>query len=143
MGQAQINVRTRACSGTFIARTKQAALTHNVRGKELSTCISLFRQEQMAICHAPRLVAPPKAFHPSQGGDRNNLIVIPLVQEERTAQERTTHEPQRQQQPIQRQQAPIRKPTLILPQDKWAGGSTVGASAAEHTTTKGALWQLE
>ena len=38
MGQAQINVRTRACSGTFIARTKQAALTHNVRGKELKAC---------------------------------------------------------------------------------------------------------
>ena len=37
MGQAQINVRTRACSRTSIARTKQAALTHNVRGKEL-TC---------------------------------------------------------------------------------------------------------
>ena len=37
MGQAQINVRIRACSGTFIARTKQAALTHNVRGKELRT----------------------------------------------------------------------------------------------------------
>ena len=36
MGQAQINVRTRACSGTFIARTKQAALTHNVRGKRLN-----------------------------------------------------------------------------------------------------------
>ena len=36
MGQAQINVRTRACSGTFIARTKQAALTHNVRGKMLN-----------------------------------------------------------------------------------------------------------
>ena len=35
MGQAQINVRTRACSGTFIARTKQVALTRNVRGKEL------------------------------------------------------------------------------------------------------------
>ena len=33
MGQAQINVRTRACSRTSIARTKQAALTHNVRGK--------------------------------------------------------------------------------------------------------------
>ena len=32
MGQAQINVRTRACSRTSIARTKQAALTHNVRG---------------------------------------------------------------------------------------------------------------
>ena len=41
MGQAQINVRTRACSGTFIARTKQAALTHNVRGKELSHWCSL------------------------------------------------------------------------------------------------------
>ena len=27
MGQAQINVRTRACSRTSIARTKQAALT--------------------------------------------------------------------------------------------------------------------
>ena len=35
MGQAQINVRTRACSRASIARTKQAALTHNVRGKEL------------------------------------------------------------------------------------------------------------
>ena len=39
MGQAQINVRTRACSGTFIARTKQAALTHNVRGKRLRVTI--------------------------------------------------------------------------------------------------------
>ena len=38
MRQAQINVRTRACSRTSIARTKQAALTHNVRGKEL-TCV--------------------------------------------------------------------------------------------------------
>ena len=34
MGQAQINVRTRACSRTSIARTKQAALTHNVREAE-------------------------------------------------------------------------------------------------------------
>ena len=41
MGQAQINVRTRACSRTSIARTKQAALTHNVRGKELK-CIHDF-----------------------------------------------------------------------------------------------------
>ena len=43
MGQAQINVRTRACSGTFIARTKQAALTHNVRGKRItdSNCSQL------------------------------------------------------------------------------------------------------
>ena len=37
MRQAQINVRTRACSRTSIARTEQAALTHNVRGKELNT----------------------------------------------------------------------------------------------------------
>ena len=36
MGQAQINVRTQACSRTSIARTKQAALTHSVRGKRLS-----------------------------------------------------------------------------------------------------------
>ena len=41
MGQAQINVRTRACSRTSIARTKQAALTHNVRGKELMGAIIL------------------------------------------------------------------------------------------------------
>ena len=40
MRQAQINVRTRACSRTSIARTKQAALTHNVRGKELRTMFS-------------------------------------------------------------------------------------------------------
>ena len=46
MGQAQINVRTRACSRTSIARTRQAALTHNVRGKELkylhptATCLT-------------------------------------------------------------------------------------------------------
>ena len=33
MGQAQINVRTRACSRTFIARTKQAALTRTVMGE--------------------------------------------------------------------------------------------------------------
>ena len=44
MGQAQINVRTRACSRTSIARTKQAALTHNVRGKELTSAsiVSVF-----------------------------------------------------------------------------------------------------
>ena len=41
MGQAQINVRTRACSRTSIARTRQAALTHNVRGKELMFYLSL------------------------------------------------------------------------------------------------------
>ena len=41
MRQAQINVRTRACSRTSIARTKQAALTHNVRGKELNTGVAV------------------------------------------------------------------------------------------------------
>ena len=43
MGQAQINVRTRACSRTSIARTRQAALTHNVRGKELKRITMYYR----------------------------------------------------------------------------------------------------
>ena len=48
MGQAQINVRTRACSRTFIARTKQAALTHNVRGIEFKSDFKhLFRIEEI------------------------------------------------------------------------------------------------
>ena len=55
MGQAQINVRTRACSRTSIARTKQAALTHNVRGKELTNKIHqrlrLFLNDQFALKH--------------------------------------------------------------------------------------------
>ena len=42
MGQAQINVRTRACSRTFIARTKQAALTHHVWGKELNNSMLIY-----------------------------------------------------------------------------------------------------
>ena len=46
MGQAQINVRTQACSRTSIARTKQAALTH--RGKELTQCLS---QELKKVTH--------------------------------------------------------------------------------------------
>ena len=50
MGQAQINVRIRACSRTSIARTKQAALTHNVRGKELSkTKLSKWEKEINSI----------------------------------------------------------------------------------------------
>ena len=44
MGQAQINVRTRACSRTSIVRTKQAALTHNVRGKELKYSLTSYYQ---------------------------------------------------------------------------------------------------
>ena len=47
MGQAQINVRTRACSRTSIARTKQAALTHNVRGKELRSMSQCSEQYQV------------------------------------------------------------------------------------------------
>ena len=46
MRQAQINVRTRACSRTSIARTKQAALTHNVRGKELNHPVALMSLHQ-------------------------------------------------------------------------------------------------
>ena len=50
MGQAQINVRTRACSRTSIARTKQAALTHSVRGKEFkcSAYFANFELEKMS-----------------------------------------------------------------------------------------------
>ena len=48
MGQAQINVRTRACSRTSIARTKQAALTHNVRGKELRAKLRINVQKKLA-----------------------------------------------------------------------------------------------
>ena len=47
MGQAQINVRTRACSRTSIARTRQAALTHNVRGKELKDETVLKRMKEV------------------------------------------------------------------------------------------------
>ena len=55
MRQAQINVRTRACSRTSIARTKQAALTHNVRGKELresagrKTILLIFQHTQFIL----------------------------------------------------------------------------------------------
>ena len=54
MGQAQINVRIRACSRTSIARTKQADLTHNVRGKELTgviTSICLFVPSNFIIVY--------------------------------------------------------------------------------------------
>ena len=52
MGQAQINVRTRACSRTSIARTKQAALTHNVRGKELNGKVGTFQKSLMLVMQA-------------------------------------------------------------------------------------------
>ena len=49
MRQAQINVRTRACSRTSIARTKQAALTHNVRGKELIKQMNIFVRKKTLL----------------------------------------------------------------------------------------------
>ena len=52
MRQAQINVRTRACSRTSIARTKQAALTHNVRGKELMQIRDNVQQIHQSLCTA-------------------------------------------------------------------------------------------
>ena len=51
MGQAQINVRIRACSRTSIARTKQAALTHNVRGKELTIKVEMGLSKNYTACH--------------------------------------------------------------------------------------------
>ena len=56
MGQAQINVRTRACSGTFIARTKQAALTHNVRGKELNQSPEVFKADLIVVVCSTKAV---------------------------------------------------------------------------------------
>ena len=55
MGQAQINVRTRACSRTSIARTKQAALTHNVRGKELKKISRAERTTETNIGNGDRI----------------------------------------------------------------------------------------
>ena len=55
MGQAQINVRIRACSRTSIARTKQAALTHNVRGKEIINnehCYMIFHDFDFVVASA-------------------------------------------------------------------------------------------
>ena len=60
MRQAQINVRTRACSRTSIARTKQAALTHNVRGKELK------RSHFPMHDQSPGAVQGPDSIHSSQ-----------------------------------------------------------------------------
>ena len=63
MRQAQINVRTRACSRTSIARTKQAALTHNVRGKELNSTLIVF--VEYSFSHVP---LPYNKFHVSLKG---------------------------------------------------------------------------
>ena len=64
MGQAQINVRTRACSGTSIARTKQAALTHNVRGKEFKKKKkNLFSIAILGSRYDTRIAGPSIAMH--------------------------------------------------------------------------------
>ena len=55
MGQAQINVRTRACSRTSIARTKQAALTHNVRGKELIQIVNIYTYFLLEVTKQPNM----------------------------------------------------------------------------------------
>ena len=58
MGQAQINVRTRACSRTSIARTKQAALTRNVRGKELKQMTGYYHgifQDECQTCNIDQI----------------------------------------------------------------------------------------
>ena len=62
MGQAQINVRTRACSETFIARTKQVALTHNVRGKELRRLIVGYNHSFRIIMNYPRHCSASSMF---------------------------------------------------------------------------------
>ena len=63
MGQAQINVRTRACSRTSIARTRPAALTHNVRGKELKAKKKKKKKKKKmgAICWAQNYVSRQSA----------------------------------------------------------------------------------
>ena len=75
MGQAQINVRTRACSRTSIARTRQAALTHNVRGKEIMTylllcAILLFNFYEINRCSIKSLTVPFEKF---RGKIRQNV----------------------------------------------------------------------
>ena len=63
MGQAQINVRTRACSRTSIARTKQAALTHNVRGKELNVYVDKTQPRQFKFTFKVKVIVPSFIHH--------------------------------------------------------------------------------
>ena len=65
MRQAQINVRTRARSRTSIARTKQAALTHNVRGKELiKSMVETHLSKNIHIdCHISKLLISTTVLH--------------------------------------------------------------------------------
>ena len=62
MGQAQINVRIRACSRTSIARTKQAALTHNVRGKELTEHFQTNTATGIMVFSVPGIICQVEVF---------------------------------------------------------------------------------
>ena len=74
MGQAQINVRTRACSRTSIARTRQAALTHNVRGKELTSSFPPHPTSSiLCFLHCPRLGTVHHCW------SYNRLVYFPLT----------------------------------------------------------------
>ena len=80
MGQAQINVRTRACSRTSIARTRQAALTHNVRGKELISSqkyILLYFNSTNYGCGFRFLTGYNKILIPDKEWDLLGHILVP------------------------------------------------------------------
>ena len=60
MGQAQINVRARACSRTSIARTKQAALTqcNGERVNSMNVIIALCHILKYHRSHVTAIVRP-------------------------------------------------------------------------------------
>ena len=67
MGHVQMNVRTRACSRTFIVGRKQADLTHNIRGKELRGPKGLTRWVDLSSHQYPEnglLAGLRWGFHP-------------------------------------------------------------------------------
>ena len=76
MGQAQINVRIRACSRTSIARTKQAALTHNVRGKELKPIFSSFCTYEKLSCFLRHVTGFVRMGHNLPGKLRPGAKII-------------------------------------------------------------------
>jgi len=85
-------------------------------------------QEPLAISKIQSLAVPytpasPKQFHGATPG-WNNLIVIPL--QEPQAPPRYPRPPQAP--------APSHKPTLLRPQDKWAGGATGGVAGTASAT---------
>ena len=78
MGQAQINVRIRACSRTSIARTKQAALTHNVRGKELNIMDSASHNPVASLSSNP-WVAEQQSVGPRVALIFKSIIVLLII----------------------------------------------------------------